>query len=462
MILRIKASFLLAGVLTISLASPCARGEVNLNTLASFNGTNGSDPSWGSLVQGSDGSFYGTTYAGGENTNYGPNGSFGYGTVFKVTPGGSLTSLASFNGTNGINPTASLVEAGDGTFYGTTWYGGSNNLGTVFQITTNGLLTTLVSFNGTNGASPRAALVLGNDGSLYSATRFGGTAGNGTVFKITTNGTLTTLCSFPPGGNVGNPIAPLTLGSDGNFYGQADGGTYGWGIVFKVTPDGTLTTLVSLDSTNGISNAAGLIQGSDGNFYAVSQAGGPQGAGGVFKVSLTGIQTTLVSFTNHALALGALVEGSDGNFYGTRNGSGAPDYGSVFQVTPAGTYTDLLVQFSATNGRDPRAALIQGKDGNFYGATQGGGAYYFGTVFRLNVPSSDSPRIRTVAKSANTMALTWGALPGRSYQVQFRTDLSQTNWNDLGSPVTATNTLATSSDSNASDSQRFYRVVLQP
>ena len=455
-----KTLVLAAGFVSLCLVAPCARGEVTLTTLVSFNGTNGSDPE-GGLVQGSDGNLYGTTFSGGENTNHGPYINVGYGTVFKLTPGGSFASLASFNGTNGINPTAGLVQAGDGAFYGTTWFGGSSGLGTVFRVTTNGVLTTLVSFNGVNGDSPRAALVLGNDGSLYSTTRFGGTGNNGTVFKITTNGTLTTLYSFTSDTDGREPMAPLVLGNDGNFYGQTASRS-GWDIVFKMTPDGTLATLVWLNSTNGISSYAGLVQGSDGNFYGVSQAGGPQGAGGVFKVSPTGVQTTLVSFSHpDGIAFGALVEGADGNFYGVRNGTGAPDYGSVFQVTPAGAYTDLI-QFDSTNGKYPRAALVQGKDGNFYGTTQWGGYGTFGTVFRLNVPSSDSPTIRTATKSANTMILAWGALPSRSYQVQFKTDFNQATWNNLGDPVTATNTLATSFDPNASDPHRFYRVALLP
>src|SRR5437764_249020 len=114
-----KVFFMAAGLVSFVMVVPCARGEVTLTALASFNGTNGSAP-WGGLVQGSDGNFYGTTFSGGENTNHGPYSNVGYGTVFKVTPGGNLTTLASFNGSNGINPTASLVEAGDGAFYGTT------------------------------------------------------------------------------------------------------------------------------------------------------------------------------------------------------------------------------------------------------------------------------------------------------------------------------------------------------
>jgi len=94
----------------------------------------------------------------------------------------------------------------------------------VFKVTTNGTLTTLVSFNYSNGAYPVAALTLGNDGNFYSTTEYGG------IFKVTTNGVLTTLAF---GSNGAYPVATLTLGNDGNFYGTTpEGGSSGYGTVF--------------------------------------------------------------------------------------------------------------------------------------------------------------------------------------------------------------------------------------
>jgi len=128
-------------------------------------------------------------------------------------------------------PTAALVQGTNGSFYGTTGYGGTNgNNGTVFQVTTNGELTTLVSFNGANGSHPVAALVQGGDGNFYGTTEYGGTNGNnGTVFRVTSTGVLTTLVSFN-NSNGAAPLTPLVQGSDGYFYGTTSlgGGSQSW------------------------------------------------------------------------------------------------------------------------------------------------------------------------------------------------------------------------------------------
>jgi uncharacterized repeat protein (TIGR03803 family) len=167
------------------------------------------------LVQGSDGSFYGTTAYGGAS---------GKGTVFQVTPAGVLTKLISFTGANGSHPVAPLVQGSDGNLYGTTAYGGTNgNNGTVFQMTPAGALTTLVSFNGTNGSHPLAGLVQGSDGNFYGTTMRGGANNRGTVFLMTPAGVLTTLVSFS-GANGRLPFAALVQGTNGNFYGTTDGG----------------------------------------------------------------------------------------------------------------------------------------------------------------------------------------------------------------------------------------------
>ena len=175
----------------------------------------------GALVQGSDGNFYGTTLKGGTN---------GWGTVFRISPSGSYTNLHSFGGgyyygnNEGHQPYGSLAEGHDGNFYGTTALGGgnANGAGTVFRISPSGSYTTLYSFTNfpPDGAEPNAGLVLGSDGNFYGTTYEGGTNpgyGWGTVFRISPSGQYQNLYSFV-GTGVG-PEAGLVQGSDGNFYG---------------------------------------------------------------------------------------------------------------------------------------------------------------------------------------------------------------------------------------------------
>jgi uncharacterized repeat protein (TIGR03803 family) len=202
----------------------------------------------------------------------------------------SLTTLYSFAGSDdGGYPVAGLVQGSDGNFYGPTSAGGGHNLGTVFKITPSGTLTTLYSFAGSDGEFPFAGLVQGSDGNFYGTTEQGGANDQGTVFKITPSGTLTTLYSFA-GSDGAEPFAGLVQGSDGNFYGTTQLGglgpcTGGCGTVFKITPSGALTTLYSFAGSDGANPDAGLVQGSDGNFYGTTHQGGANNVGTVFRLS---------------------------------------------------------------------------------------------------------------------------------------------------------------------------------
>ncbi len=282
-----------------------------LTTLASFDGTDGANPYLAGLVQGSDGNLYGTTKSGGAN---------GDGVVFQITPSGTLTAIHNFCSqpgcTDGSAPQAGLVQATDGNFYGTTTkFGGQNKAGTVFRITPSGTLTTLHSFSGPDGGFPSAALLQAIDGNLYGTTLSGGvnSGAGGTVFKITTSGTLTTLYSFSSltlCTDGSGPQAALVQGTDGNFYGTtvaggnnsncASGSTCG--TVFTLTPSGALTTLYNFCSQPNCADGglpyAGLVQGTDGNFYGTTSFGGSgiASAGTVFKISSSGALTTLYSF----------------------------------------------------------------------------------------------------------------------------------------------------------------------
>src|ERR1022692_651545 len=193
---------------------------------------------------------------------------------------------------DGAGPYAGLVQAANGGLYGTTLVGGTNSAGTIFKITPGGTLTTLYSFcpqtNCTDGATPGAGLVQAANGDLYGTTYFGGTNG-GTVFKITPGGTLTTLYNFCSQTNCTDgtgPLAGLVQAANGDLYGTTYfGGTNG-GTVFKITPGGTLTTLYSFCSqgvypgcTDGLNPDAGLVQAANGDFYGTTSSGGANGGG---------------------------------------------------------------------------------------------------------------------------------------------------------------------------------------
>jgi uncharacterized repeat protein (TIGR03803 family) len=367
-----------------------------LTSLHSFaGGDDGANPV-AALVLGRDGSFYGTTQYGG-TMNYNPQtGTYGSGTVFKIRTNGVLTSLYSFPGSNdGANPQAGLVQGSDGMLYGTTRTGGTNGgYGTVFKINPNGTLTSLYSFGWKDGGYPAAALVQGSDGYFYGTTDNGGTnGGNGTVFKINPDGVLISLYSFTGGNDGAHPYAGLVQGTDGYFYGTTGGGGntnlnggYGYGTVFKISPNGALNNLYSFTGDDGW-GPNGLVQGSDGSFYGTTYNGGTYTNGTVFKISPDGVLTNLYSFTggiDGEWPDAALVRDTDGSFYGTTSEGGTYGYGTVFRINPNGALTNL---YSFTGGNDgiyPHAALVQGSDGNFYGTISDLDTSDYGTVFKIS------------------------------------------------------------------------------
>ena len=191
----------------------------------------------GPLMQASDGNFFSTTELGGAN---------GYGTIFKITPGGTFSTFYSFSSTDGSAPAGGLIQASDGDLYGTTYEGGvfntcPNGCGTVFKISLGGILTTIANLEPTGPANPIAALIEATDGNFYGTSYSGGSAGGwGTFFEITPSGDITTIHSFD-GNDGAQPYGPVTQDTNGYFYGTV---TNGLGKAAQGTVFGETTNLV--------------------------------------------------------------------------------------------------------------------------------------------------------------------------------------------------------------------------
>jgi uncharacterized repeat protein (TIGR03803 family) len=384
--------------------------QTKFTSLLSFKGTNGADPHYVTLVQGTDGNLYGTTYS-----STGTDG-----TVFKVTTAGSLTTLHTFcqGGypcLDGALPEAGLTLGTDGNFYGTTTGGGTNSNGTVFQITPAGKLTTLHSFDNTDGADPEVALVQASNGNFYGTTTSGGTGDIGTIFQITSSGAFTSLHSFDNTDGV-YPKTGLVQASNGNLYGATYEGGTGSGTVYDITTAGKLSTLAIFDPADGGGATGKLVQASNGNFYGTTIGGGTSSQGTVYEITPAGKLTTLYSFcskancTDGGTPYAGLIQASDGNLYGTTFAGGTAKYcnggcGTVFEITLAGKLTTLYnfcSQANCADGQSPQGGLVQDTNGTFYGTTYYGGTDGIGTIYSLS--NGLSPFVKVLQASGKVGA----------------------------------------------------------
>lgn len=381
--------------LTLHVSGALAQ-TATVTTIDTFDSLGGPASPQSGLIQASDGNFYGTSSNGGANA---------VGSIYQVTSSGVVTTLYSFDYTDGQYPYAALVQGKNGNFYGTTDQGGpAGSFGTVFMMTPAGALTTLHSFLNTDGQYPSAGLMRAKDGSFYGTTGSGGAHGYGTIYKITAAGKLTTLYSFGGPDGVG-PLAGLIQTSDGNFYGTtSEGGLFGLGTVFSMTPSGTLTTLHSFaGGSDGAYPNAALLQASDGRFYGVTKQGGAANVGTLFSITSDGTLPLLYAFSGPDGALpiySHLIQAKDGNLYGMTSQGGASNKGTIFQFTLAGSLHSLY-SFTGigTDGNGPRGALMQARNGTFYATTYGGGLQADGVLLEMTVkpPKANTPTFNTAA-----------------------------------------------------------------
>jgi uncharacterized repeat protein (TIGR03803 family) len=435
---------------------------------SSANCTDGEFPQAG-LIQDAAGNLYGTTTAGGGNSNS-FCGSNGCGTVFKVDNTGHETVLYSFcsaaNCTDGAVPQAGLIQDGAGNLYGTTAGGGnfynfcpSNGCGTVFKVDNTGHESVLYTFCSTtvmgspclDGDDPKAGLIQDAAGNLYGTTYYGGANNGGTLFKVDSSGHETVLkifCSFGSNCVDGtDPQAGLIQDAAGNLYGTTlNGGssyyTVGPGAVFKLNNAG-YTVLYSFcpesSCSDGANPYAGLIQDSAGNLYGTTFGGGTGvaiqccGGGTVFKVDTTGKETVLYSFcsstncTDGEFPQAGLIQDAAGNLYGTTTAGGGNSNsfcgsngcGTVFKLDNTGHETALYSFCSAANCMDgavPQAGLIQDGAGNLYGTTGVGGANgNGGTVFKIIPPSLNITGTAVEVSRGATTTSTITVTPGGGF-----------------------------------------------
>jgi uncharacterized repeat protein (TIGR03803 family) len=341
-------------------------------TAWSLNSASSGSVPYAGLVQGRDGNFYGTTPQGQAYHNAWP---FAYGTLFRLTASGSLTAIHSFDYEDGAYPSSTLVQGADGSFYGTTQGGGTNGgWGTIFKATPAGILTPLFSFANRNGAVPRAGLVQDSDGAFYGTTTAGGASGAGTVFKLAADGTFCSLYSFTGGNDGSNCYGGLLLASDGNLYGTTEsGGVYGLGTVFRITTDGTLATLVNFDGYQGANPECTLIQGTDGRLYGTTQNGGANGWGAIFRLSLDSpLQITQQpqpqqGFAGDTMTFNVATFGSlPVSYQWLKNGTNLSDGGNL---SGSNSRTLTLTNLSVAD-----AALYSVVVSNVYGAVTSAGA----------------------------------------------------------------------------------------
>jgi len=384
LLLSLMLGFVLAG------GMPAPGQTVSLTTLHAFQGGLDGENPYAPPLMDAEGNLYVATKGGGLNN---------FGEIIKMTPSGVITILHSFLGAESGPPEEgefpnSIIFGTDGNIYGTTDYGGANGFGTVFKLTLTGTLTTLQSFGLIAVGSVPRGLFQGQDGNFYGYTLSGGSYGGGIVFKITPAGTFSILCSFAypsPNGSGGLP-GGLTQGNDGNLYGTTwAGGIYNLGTFYKLTPSGWVTYLYDFNEADG-STPLYLMQATDGNFYGTTSF--PYeiglGAGTVYKITPDGAFTSLHAFHYpDGRYPFFLIQGQDGNFYGTTADGGMNDKGTIFMITPTGDLTTLY-SFGGLDGQRPYG-IVQAPDGTFYGVTFWGGPYGYnppksageGTIYHL-------------------------------------------------------------------------------
>ena len=357
------------------------------SVLYSFQGnTDGSNPQAGLFLN----AVYGTTFIGGDPT-------CACGTVFELLLNGTFTTLHTFVGTDGANPTAGLVADALGNLYGTTSQGGSFGAGTVFKLAPpaklGGTWTESVIYNftgGVDGAHPYAGLARDSAGNFYGTTNGGGAFSFGTVFRLDKLGHEVVLHSFSGSPDGAYPYAAVILDSAGGLYGTTnEGGTFNSGTVFRLAAMHPETVIHSFNgTTDGGYPSSALTLGPTGNLFGTANEGGSGQEGTIFQLTKTGKFSVLHTFNGilqGANPAAGLIIDSSGNLYGTTaEGGNLDDDGTIFELNPTtGSFTVIHAFASGNQGNYPYTGVISDSSGNLYGATESGGTGRRGLLYRM-------------------------------------------------------------------------------
>ncbi len=416
-------SVAIVGLILTAIISPVSlRAQTNLEEIFSF--ASGPQRPF-TLAASQDGNVYGTSIFGGTN---------GLARIFKVTPAGEISTVATFNSPTEIYP-VNLLEGADGKLYGATSYDRDQLVGTVFRVE-DGFITTLTNFPTSLDSETSLSLITGTDGNVYGAH------GN-EIFKIDSNGNISTVHSFSYPTNTG----PLFLNQDaaGNFYDFSSlDGDYTAGTLFRTTPDGILTSIftfngdvtgsyprkslmaqdgsfyvqaygvpywegytISKITPNGQltalwTNAPAIsdwIQASDGNIYAVTFPAF-ENPGALFRLTVNGEYSLVYAFTNawtnseggYQDLQRRIVQGSNGHLYCALMIAGTPmaGEGAILELTTTGDLVRTISLgsdsffYGIPSGFGIQGTLQLADNGNLYGTTTMGGNFGFGTLFRIN------------------------------------------------------------------------------
>jgi uncharacterized repeat protein (TIGR03803 family) len=379
-----------AAMLVLSACTTCLGAAPQLQTIASFNNTNGSGPD-GDLLRDSAGNLYGTTSYGGTS---------GQGTVFKLTSANNyaISTLANLNGTTGYEPHSGLVADPAGNLYGVTSMSGSGNpFGVVYKLTAanNYAISTVANLNiNAVGGYPWAPLMRDAAGNLYGATSYSGPSGRGAAFRVAAADNAVTAVNTFAAATSPFPGGGLVADSTGRLYGTLNGGASTPGEVYRLDPANNfaLTTLHAFSSSvngPGPSGPSGnlVIDPDTGDVFGTSEVGGAFGRGAAFMLDASNgyAMTTIASFANpFSRPSSGVIRDALGNLYGTSDSLVSGGKGGVWKLDAANDYAFVpLATFDGTNGAHPYAGLIADPEGVLYGATRLGGAFGHGTVFRI-------------------------------------------------------------------------------